>query len=341
MEKAYHLKDVFFRYSRNGFGLEIDNLEIDKGKIVALVGPNGSGKTTLLLILALIHMPLSGELNFFGQNPWLEKEQLRKRRKELCLVPHEPYFFKRTVLDNLFLGLKIRGIDEREWKRRAESALEMVGLAGFGGKHGRELSAGEMQRVALARAIVVKPKVLILDEPTANVDVNQESRICALLKEINAELYTTIIFSTHKFSQAYGLGDEVLYLSGGRIVRTSNENFFSGISKREGEYLFIELRGNKRLWLKGDYEGHITCVVSPFDIEISPYRMDIAISQRNCFIGTVSRLELLNEDEVRLRISGEPGFRVALKKRELEKKNIALGDKVLLKFAPEVVQVLN
>ena len=225
-DAAYRLENVSFGYpgSRTSpFRLEIDALAVRAGEVLALVGPNGAGKTTLLSLLAFLARPAAGRLEFFGADPWADGDRDVPARREAVLAAHHPYLFKGTVGDNVAFGLKLRGVPEAERRARLRAALSLVELDGWEKRSASALSAGQAQRVALARALALRPRVLLLDEPTASLDTALGLRLEALLREIGPGRGTTVVFSTHNFSQASRLADRILYLSEGRRIDMSPE----------------------------------------------------------------------------------------------------------------------
>lgn len=230
--ETYRLDGVGFRYPGPGsaFSLELDSLRVGRGEILALVGPNGAGKTTLLMMLGFLARPGRGRVDFLGGDPWSDEESVVRARREAVLVTHHPYLFKGTVGDNVAFGLKLRKVPEADRPALVRSALGLVELEGFERKPVSGLSAGQAQRVALARALVLRPKALLLDEPTAAIDAGLAPRMEALLREVSRESGTTVVFSTHNFSQASRLADAILYLSDGRRVDAVAELGRRGVS---------------------------------------------------------------------------------------------------------------
>jgi len=225
-DAVYRLENVSFGYPgarASPFRIEIDALAVRAGEVLALVGPNGAGKTTLLSLLAFLARPAAGRLEFFGADPWKDGDRDVPARRDAVLVAHHPYLFKGTVGDNVAVGLKLRGVPEAERRARLRAALSLVELDGWEKRSASALSAGQAQRVALARALTLRPRVLLLDEPTANLDTALGMRMEALLKEIGPGRGTTVVFSTHNFSQASRLADRILYLSEGRRIDMSPE----------------------------------------------------------------------------------------------------------------------
>jgi tungstate transport system ATP-binding protein len=197
--------------------LDIEKLDLHAQRIYSLVGPNGCGKSTLLQILALLLKPTAGEIHFDGERIEWKNNVLQRIRQEITLVHQAPYLFHRTVKYNLAYGLKVRGIHGEEQHRRIHDALDLVGLPGFGRRNARELSGGEQQRAAIARALVLKPKVLLLDEPTSNMDRKSIEAFDALIPTLK-EKDVTIIQATHMPDQPKRLGSEIISMEYGRLV---------------------------------------------------------------------------------------------------------------------------
>jgi ABC-type methionine transport system ATPase subunit len=151
-------------------------------------------------------------------------------RREMTMVAQNPYLFNTTVEDNVAYGLKMRNISKSQMRVTVSRCLAKVGLSSFEKRSARELSGGEIQRVAIARALAICPQVLLLDEPTANVDMQTLSLLEPLLKELNSCSGTSIIMATHDIDQAYRLAHKVFTLQYGRIV--NEESSFSRGQKR-------------------------------------------------------------------------------------------------------------
>jgi tungstate transport system ATP-binding protein len=149
--------------------LDIPYAELFQGEIYAIVGPNGSGKTTILKILNALEGPTSGRVFFKGVDLYNASDLLRFQR-EMTMVMQNPYLFDTSVYENVAYGLKVRNLDKKDIKKKVEKTLELVGLTHIKDRRVANLSGGEVQRVAIARGLVINPKVLFLDEPTANVD---------------------------------------------------------------------------------------------------------------------------------------------------------------------------
>lgn len=208
MEPLVCLKHIVF--SRGNFCLSVESLELVPKKVYALTGANGAGKSTLLRIMALLINPQRGVVEFPGSIN-RDPDQLRK---QITYVEQSPYLFQGTVSDNLAFGLKLRRVGREEQIRRISLTLSIVGLKGFEQRKAKELSSGETQRAALARALVFKPDLLLLDEPTANIDVNSRPAFEGLLARL-PKYGVTVIFSTHDRYQAQRVGAELLCIRDG------------------------------------------------------------------------------------------------------------------------------
>ncbi len=206
--------------------LEIKHLSIDPSAIVGLVGPNGSGKTTLLKLMAFIDTPSKGEILFDGLpgRPFSENV-----RFQVALLTQEPYLMKRTVYKNIIYGLKVRG-DQGNFDARVKDALSMVGLDmdRFANRQWYELSGGEAQRVALAARLILKPRVLLMDEPTASVDVASSRLIREASLMARREWGTTLVIASHDKEWLYTVCDDVIHLFKGRPAGSGKDNIIFG-----------------------------------------------------------------------------------------------------------------
>ncbi len=344
-DTMYALENVRYAYPGGGpprFSLELEDLRLEAGDILALVGPNGAGKTTLLTLLAFLIRPSRGTLLFRGLDPWPDEDRVLDARRQAVLVTHHPYLFKGTIAGNLAFGLKVRDVPERERPARIAEALDLVELPGWESRSVSGLSAGQAQRVALARALVLKPAVLLLDEPTANIDAGLGLRMEAVLREVARAAGMTVVFSTHNFSQASRLADDILYLSEGRRVEFGHENCFSGRAGTDGGRSWIEPRPGLRIVVTGAHQGRVTCVINPADIRIFPDdRPDRTVNGPNVFSGRVTRMETTGTGSALVRVSGELTFRVTLPVEALSSSGISLSRPVLIKFEPDSVRTVG
>jgi putative spermidine/putrescine transport system ATP-binding protein len=194
----------------------VDSLDLDiaEGEFFSMLGPSGSGKTTVLRLIAGFEQPTSGTVALFGDDVTERApfdRDVNTVFQDYALFPHM------TVLENVSYGLRVRGIGRAERNERAREALESVRLANFGDRKPAQLSGGQRQRVALARATVVRPKVLLLDEPLGALDLKLREQMQVELKELQRSLGITFIFVTHDQEEALTLSDRIAVFNEGRI----------------------------------------------------------------------------------------------------------------------------
>jgi tungstate transport system ATP-binding protein len=341
---VYRIEGLAYAYppAPGPFALELEALTVAEGEALALVGPNGAGKTTLLMLLAFLMRPSRGRVGFLGDDPWASEAAVSRARRDVVLLTHYPYLFKGTIADNVAFGLKLRNLPEAEIRVRREAALALVELDGWGGKSVAGLSAGQAQRVAIARALALRPRVLLLDEPTANLDAALGLRMEAVLREAGHDWGTTVIFSTHNFSQASRLAKAILYLSGGRRVEFGHENCFSGTAESDGRTSWIEPSPGARIVFPGVTRGHVTCLIDPAAIRLAPAGGRSAVAPGpNVFRGRVSRMEAKDAARALVRVSGDLVFRAVVPLEDLEAGGISLSGDVLLTFEPAAVKVVG
>lgn len=212
---AVHMK--LHRVTRRYDGItalsEVD-LEVKNGEVLTIIGPNGAGKTTLLRILALLDEPSSGEISYRGQR--VDRSSVQEYRKRITMVFQRPVLFNDTVFENIAYGLRLRGLEGEEVAQRVNDALSSVMLDGFGSRPAKKLSGGEQQRVVLARALALEPELLLLDEPTANLDPTNAHIVERIIKNLRGR--TTVVVATHNIFQARRLSDRVGCLLNGKII---------------------------------------------------------------------------------------------------------------------------
>lgn len=224
-DPVYRLKNLTKVYGER-LVLNIDSLEVHRGEILALVGPSGSGKSTLLRLLNFLEPPSEGVIEFEGQIYSASQSPDLERRRRVVMVFQRPMLLHRSVWDNTAYGLRLRG--ERNAKARVQEALTQVGLEKLTRQRAHTLSGGEAQRVALARALAIHPQVLLLDEPTANLDPYNVGLIESIIQRLNREQRMTQVLVTHNIFQARRLAQRVAFLLDGQIIETGNvEQFFT------------------------------------------------------------------------------------------------------------------
>lgn len=215
MEPILSLKNVVINQGDN-FRLSISNLELFPKRIYALTGANGSGKSTLLRALAFLQHPHQGSIHFNGG-----ATTITEKRQQITLVEQTPYLLKGTVYDNLAYGLQLRKVEHKEQERRIQSALEQVDLTALSQRNVEALSGGEVHRVALARALALEPKIILLDEPTSNIDNKSLHVFETLLRKLPSN-GVTVVFSTHDSSQPERLKSEIIRIDNGQLINADD-----------------------------------------------------------------------------------------------------------------------
>jgi tungstate transport system ATP-binding protein len=222
-ETIYELRELAKFYGARCV-LRVHELDIHRGEVLGVVGPSGAGKSTLLRLLNFIESPSAGTLRFLGNQFDATQSAPLELRRRVTMVFQRPVLLKSSVWDNVRYGLWLRG--ESDAADRVGKALEQVGLTAMARQDGRTLSGGELQRVALARAMVLRPDVLLLDEPTANLDPYNVGLIEGILTNLNRERGITIVVVTHNVFQARRLAQRVGLLLDGHLVEVADVNAF-------------------------------------------------------------------------------------------------------------------
>ncbi len=196
--------------------LDVDRIDVRRSEVLAVLGPNGAGKSTLFRLLLLLERPDAGRIHFEGR---AVSPGDRAAMRRMAGVFQRPMLFAGSVESNVALGLRARGVPRRERARRVAEALAWVGLERLAHVPVGTLSGGEAQRVALARALVVEPDVLLLDEPTANLDVTVRRRFREDLERLVRQRAGAVVLITHDPAEAFAIADRVAVIQEGRIVQ--------------------------------------------------------------------------------------------------------------------------
>ncbi len=330
------------------------SLQFHEGEVSSLLGPNGSGKTTLLRILAGLENPTSGEMRF--QNARVDRSNINRIRLKTTMVFQKTALFNTTVYKNIAYGLKIRGYPQSETDERVKEALRIVHLDGYDQRPAKKLSGGEQQRVALARALVLDTEVLLLDEPTANIDPKNVSILEDVLSRVNKETETTIVVATHNVFQAETLTSRAALLLNGEIVKVGApqeiftwpskllesyarlENTFSGYSQVTGEGTsLVDVGDGLHIEVPFEKTGHITVFVRPEDILVSSN--PLISSARNSFEGWIVQYMDLGPI-VKLKIKARKDFTVQITKRSFIEMGLNVNTRVSLAFKASSVKTL-
>jgi len=229
------LKGLKKKYS-NGDGVEGINLDVNEGELLTMLGPSGCGKTTILRCIGGFIEPDSGEIlldNVDIVNLSPEKRPTVMVFQSYNLWPHM------TIFDNLAFGLKLRKIDKKQIKEEVKKVLDLVRMEGTQKKYPSQLSGGQQQRVAIARALLLKPALLLLDEPFSALDAKIRAQMREELKKIQTQLGITVVFVTHDQEEAMTISDRIVVMNKGVIeqVGTPEEIYDKPKSKFVAEFI--------------------------------------------------------------------------------------------------------
>ncbi len=298
------LKNLTIRYGGQPV-VQNFNLEVRDGEMVSLLGPSGAGKTTVLKAVAGLIQPEKGEIFIDGQ----PVHDLAPEKRNAVMVFQKTLLFPfLNVEQNIAFGLRMQGRNGKNTQRRIEQILQLTQLTGLGRRKVHELSGGQQQRVSLARALVLKPAVLLLDEPLSNLDANLRQQMRELIQDIQAETRITTLFVTHDQAEALMISHRVGLLLNGRLRQTGKPRelfylpadpevalFFGGCNFIQGRVKdgvfrseFVDAPAPE---VKGN--GHLrTATIRPEDILLSPdarYDLIGKIAKTN-FEGSATRI---------------------------------------------------
>ncbi len=217
-ELVIEMDDVSYIYPDGYMALQKVDLKIAKGERLAILGPNGAGKSTLLMLLNGLYKPSEGKVSVLGIPT--SNENLSTIRRDVGLVFQDPddQLFSPTLWEDVCYGPLNMGLSEEEARRRALDALSAVGMMGYEEKPPHHLSAGEKKRAAIATVLAMEPKVLVLDEPTANLDPKGRFELMSLLHGLRNSRDMTFIVATHDVNFVPMVADRVYVLNKGRVI---------------------------------------------------------------------------------------------------------------------------
>ena len=322
--------------------LDIDALELAAGGSYALLGPNGSGKTTLLHVLAFLRPPVHGDVHFQGRRVEWRDSALTALRRKVVLVDQHPIMFSTTVIKNVEYGPRMRGVSARERCKIAEECLERVGMSAFAQRPAHLLSGGETQRVAIARAMACRPEVMLFDEPTASVDVENQAVIEGVIrnlredKRINERI--SIVFSTHKRLEAARLAEEKIFMFEGKLTGPGGENLLScNIVQRERGALCI-VGDNVALPVNTARSGPGRVFIKPELIRLIPID---AAQEESAGQGHVGEILQMTAEGPNIKVLLDIGvpLRTLLSKDEARHLGVMVGEKVRVRIDPEAIEL--
>lgn len=261
----YRMRAVKHCYGQRQI-LDITALDISQGEVLGVVGMNGSGKSTLLKVLGMLE-PISAGDFFFEGSPVIGLE--RGIRKRVCLLLQDSFLLKRTIFENVAYGLRLRG-DIENLEARVFGALERVGLEPqkFIKRAWYELSGGEVQRVALAARLALRPSVLLLDEPTANVDAGSAFLLRQAALSAWRDWGTTVVVATHDLAWLHEVATNTISLHEGRIIGQGIQNIIAGKWKHEEGQSTLTLSSGEHLYAVSPTGAPVCALLDPEDIKI-------------------------------------------------------------------------
>jgi tungstate transport system ATP-binding protein len=318
-------------------------LSMGEGETLGVVGESGAGKTTLLRLLAGLDVPTSGTMTWRSKK--VDSEVAAELRREATMIFQHPLFIRGSVYENVAYGLRLRNTPEDKISAKVSETLAKVRLQGFEERDARRISGGEQQRVSLARALVLDPKVLLLDEPTANLDSENASIISDV---IAGEAGTrSIVVASHDLARVGRLAARVIQLEAGKIaaeggveVLASNRfstNVFSGVCNGVNGESDIDVGGGVSIACAAGHEGRVAVRIRPEDIIVS--KTPIETSARNNYRGRIVGVEE-SGSIIRLKVDAGRVFTVHITRRTLQEMGLNVGSEVYISFKASAVEML-
>lgn len=303
--------------------ISVERLEAVRGQLSVLIGENGCGKTTLLKLISGLLVPDHGTIKTNGADP--------------VLVHQRPYLFAESVWANVGWPLKIRRVPRQEISVRSRAALERVGLMHLARRWAPSLSGGEKQRAALARALVLEPVILLLDEPTSNIDAASVVTLERVLKEL-ASRGTTVVMSTHNLASAYRLADRVVPMRAGGIFPPT-VNILRGRSLPPGDEHIgrFEITGGRWIFCPAVTSPRSTAVIRMDDIILSPHQIETSARNRVC--GVVRAVDRHENELARVDIEGDICLSSLVTYRSVEEFDLHAGSSVWATFKASAVEL--
>lgn len=224
--------------------LAVDGLELGEREILAVVGPNGSGKSTMLRIINMLEKPDAGEITFWNgvRLSAMSRQEKKGLSRQMAMIFQEPLLFKRSVRANIAYGLRMRGIPREEREGMVGEMLERLNISELSQRDAMTLSGGEAQKVTLGRAMVLQPRLLLMDEPLASLDVPARKSLRADISRLVREMGVTAVYVTHDYHEVLEIADRLAVLLDGRLqqVGKPTEVFGRPVSEAVAEFLGAE-----------------------------------------------------------------------------------------------------
>ena len=330
------------------------NLEVRPNDIISVIGPSGSGKTTLLKIMAGLESDFEGVILWDGNEINMDATNLLRTKS--TMVFQKTIIFNTTVYKNVAYGLKLKMYSKQEIDRRVRDCLRIVGLQGYEDRNAKYVSGGEQQRVSIARALALEPELLLLDEPTANLDPKNISIIQNIIALFNKEGDSKIVLATHNLFQAEQLAKRIYLLANGEIIRSGTpedifkkpdsatlasfikyENVFTGVSTVLADGTARITVEKLQLEAITDKSGKVTVFIKPEDIVISPNPFTSSI--RNMYKGKIIEIIDLGPT-IKLKIDTNIIFAAIITKRSFRQMKLNLGSEVYTGFKATSIEII-
>lgn len=328
-------------------------LSVEAGEVVALLGPSGSGKSTVLRTLSGL-LPLTGGkvvLDDIVLDDPANGIRVKTERRPVSMMFQDYLLFPYlSALENTAFGLRARGMERQEARAKARDALDLLGVAHLASSRPRQMSGGQQQRVAMARAIVTEPRLLLLDEPLAALDVATRAEIRRYLRSMLHQTRAASVLVTHDLLDAVAVADRLVVMEDGHIVQSGtpvevttrprspfvaqvvNINLVSGVAHASS----LEADGGGRLAVETDLTGDVLAVIQPDTISVSRDRPEGA--GPNVWSGKIGAIDLL-PDEVRVEVQGAPTVSAVIPRAALEELQLDDGGELWVSVDPSDITV--
>ena len=332
----YRIRSLKHSYGKRPI-LDIASLDIFRGEVLGVVGMNGSGKSTLLKVLGMLEPVSAGDFSFEGRSVLGLEGEIRKK---VCLLLQDSFLLKRTIFENVAYGLRLRGDVER-LEERVFDVLARVGLAPqqFVKRFWYELSGGEVQRVALAARLALRPSVLLLDEPTANVDAGSAFLLREAALSVWRDWGTTVIVATHDLAWLNEVVTNTISLHEGKIAGRGIQNIIAGKWQREKDGFVLALSSGEYLnAVNPSADTPVCALLNPEDIRIET---DV-VSQNGNDVAVTAQISqiVLERGRDTLLVTAEIcdfSLKIRIKIRDAQEKQLIPGKKVILSFSKSAI----
>jgi molybdate transport system ATP-binding protein len=341
--------------------LRLDRLNLDAvlsaqaGEVVALLGPNGAGKSTVLRALAGLLRLDGGKVELDGtvlEEPARHTRVAAEKRPVGLMFQDYLLFPHLSAVENVAFGLRARGVDKREARQRAAAALERLGVAKVAEARPGNMSGGQQQRVAMARAMVTEPKLLLLDEPLAALDVSTKTDVRRQLRATLRESRAANVMVTHDLLDAVALADRMFVIEDGGIAQSGTPaevtarprsryvadlvgvNLLRGTARGTA----LDVDGGGHLVTGEDMSGQVLAVIAPHDVSVTRDRPGEAASSPNVWPGQVGAVDLMG-DRVRVRVDGTPTITAEVAPAAVDELKLDAGGELWASVPPAAVHV--